>query len=339
MRIGTLVGAMVLVVAACGGTAEEPTPASPSTASTPATTLPPSAPTSTTQATDTDPGLDLPRAAVYAHVVIGLTDAVVSSATPGTYLDDPPTQGSDRHLFIDLTMDFEDGYPGTTEEFAVADFSLRLADGEVIPAVMVDFTRTLRVTDDGPVVSALAFPADDLDLDGASVRFDDGDNVPLSIPLEGPIADPYPIPIAIDDSADVEWEGGCADAPGRVDVLAGEWDLDGGVDHTGREIVRSGSRRAPVGERFLRIDMVATAGGGNCGGTIIEGPEFRIVADGEIIEPTNHFVVDLDDGSSIDLVWGYRVPVDVTTLELVVGFEDGRIAAFPVPIPPELPAP
>jgi hypothetical protein len=137
-------------------------------------------------------------------VVIRFTAAEYANDSPGTRLDDQPEAGEQRYLYLDYDMEFEPGYPGTSEDFEVADFSLVLADGDEIVAEMVDFRRTILVQDDRPQNLALAFPGDGLDLAGAIVMFDNDINEPLVVPLDGPRPeDPYPIRVTIDESDDV----------------------------------------------------------------------------------------------------------------------------------------
>ena len=59
--------------------------------------------------------------------------------------------------------------------------------------------------------------------------FDNDVNEPLIVPLGEPtLDDPYPILVQIDSSGEVEYEGGCSNASGTVNVLDAEWDIDAG---------------------------------------------------------------------------------------------------------------
>ncbi|MEQ8717975.1 MAG: hypothetical protein RIE08_10235 [Acidimicrobiales bacterium] len=313
---------------------EAPTATSTTAAPTTSTTEPPT--TTTTLPPPVDAGLDLPRSGTYAHVVITFTAAEYANDTPGTRLDDEPEVGEERYLYLDYEMEFEQGYPGTSETFEVADFSLVLADGSAVASEMVDFRRRILVQGDGPQSVALAFPGDGYDLGGATVVFDNDVNEPIVIPLDGPEpTDPYPLTVVVDESADVVYEGGCADAPGSVSVLDAEWDVDAGLDEDATRIVGAGTTRTVRGERFVRIRLQGVAGQGNCGGTVFTDDAFRLVIDGLPIGSENSFAKALDNGEGVEVIFGFRVPTDVAELFLDVGVADSTPARFEIPVPDE----
>lgn len=343
---------LALAASACsggddgGGPEEAADPTTTTTTEPPPVTTEPPTTTSTTEATtttttlppDVDAGLDLPRSGVYAHVVITLTSAEYSNDTPGTHLDDAPEQGQDRYLYVDYDMEFEDGYPGTSEDFEVANFRLALADGTEIVSEQVDFRRSVLVQDDRPQSVALAFAGDAFDLAGSSIVYDNEVDEPVSIALDGPVPEEqYPIVVSIDESGDVTYEGGCGDATGGVTVLEAEWDVDGGVDESDDQIVGAGSARTRVGERFVRIRLQATAASGTCGGTVFNDDAFRLLADGLPLGSENSFVTQLDDGEGVEVIFGFRVRVDVVDLELEVGTPAGTTERFEIPVPEILP--
>ena len=341
-RLGLLLVAASLVMAACSTSADESTDVS---TTTPATTSTAASSTTTTVADTTtttvppavDANLELPRAATYASVIIEIVDAEYSNDTPGTYLEDEPDIGDVRYLYLSFVADFEPGYPGASEDFDVASFALILADGTSIAVQKVDFRSTILLSDE-PYASALAFPGDDLDLTGAVLTYDNAVNEPMVLPLDGPVPeDPYPIVVDMDASADVEYEGGCANASGLVNVLGAQWDVDAGVDQDLEEIVGSGTTRTLVGERFVRIRVQAIAGSGSCGGTVLTTDAFRLVVDGLPLGPENNVSELLKDGEGVEIVWGFRVPVDADQITLDVGVPDGLVASIPIDMPDNMP--
>jgi hypothetical protein len=341
-RIGLLLAALSLVAAACSSSADEPadtTTIAPATTSTPAssTTTTIAATTTTTLPPAVDADLELPMSATYASVIFEVVAAEYSNNKPGTYLEDEPDLGDVRYLYLSFVADFEPDYPGTSETFAVADFALNLADGTVIPAEPVDFGRTILLFDE-PYTSALAFPGDDLDLTGSALTYDNAENEPMVLSLEGPVSDdPYPIAVDVEVTADVEYEGGCSNAPGTVHVLDAEWDVDAGVDHDRKEIVRSGTTRTVVGERFVRIRLQSIAGDGSCGGTVLTSDAFRLVVDGLPLGAENRVSELLKDGEGVEIIWGFRVPISAESIALEVGVPDGLVASIPIDMPNNMP--
>ena len=340
-RIGLLLAAVSLVVAACSSTADEPadtTTLAPATTSTTASsTTTTIAATTTTLPPAVDANLELPRSATYASVIFGVVAAEYSNNKPGIYLEDEPDLGDVRYLYLTFVADFEPDYPGTSETFAVADFALNLADGTAIPAEPVDFSRTILLFDE-PYTSALAFQGDDLDLAGSVLTYDNAENEPMVLSLEGPVSeDPYPIAVDVEVTADVEYEGGCSNAPGTVHVLDAEWDVDAGIDHDRKEIVRSGTTRTVVGERFVRIRLQSIAGDGSCGGTVLTSDAFRLVVDGLPLGPENRVSELLKDGEGVEIIWGFRVPIDADSIALEVGVPDGLVASIPIDMPNKMP--
>lgn len=353
-RVAAVSMSLALVFASCSSDEDDTTTTviattittATTTAAPTTTTTTTAAPTTTTAVTTTtttlppniDAGLALPRGATYAHVVFTFTGSEYSNATPGTYLEDDPRIEEDRYLYLRFAADFEPDYPGRSEDFDVADFALLLADGTSITADEVDFRRTIAVTASRPPVSALAFPGDELDLDGAVVVFDNDINEPMVIPLDGPQpADPYPILVLVDATGAADYEGGCTATAGTVKILDAEWDVDGGVDQDGDTIVRAGTHRTIEGERFVRIRLQAIAGGGTCGGTVLTDDAFRLAVDGLPLGSVNSFAMLLNAGEGVEIIFGYRVPVDTEELVLDVGVVDGLVASFPITVPAELP--
>jgi hypothetical protein len=341
-RIGLLLAAVSLVVAACSSSADDPadgTTIAPATTSTTAssTTTTIAATTTTTVPPAVEAALELPRAATYASVIFEVIGAEYSNDEPGTYLEDEPGVGEERYLYLSIIADFEPDYPGKSEDFSVADFALILADGTAIPAEKVDFRGTILLSDE-PQASALAFPGGERDLTGAVLTHDNAENEPMVLTLEGPVPDdPYPIAVDVEATADVEYEGGCSNAPGTVHVLDAEWDVDAGIDHDRKEIVRSGTTRTVVGERFVRIRLQSIAGDGSCGGTVLTSEAFRLVVDGLPLGPENRVSELLKDGEGVEIIWGFRVPVDADSIALEVGVPDGLVASIPIDMPNNMP--
>jgi hypothetical protein len=344
-RLGILLVTVSLVVAACSTSTDDSTDVSATTPATPTTTsTTASSATTTTAGTTTttvppavDANLDLPRATTYASVIIEVVGAEYSNDTPGTYLEDEPDIGDMRYLYLSFVADFEPGYPGTSEDFDVTSFTLILGDGTSMPAEKVDFTSTILLFDE-PYDSALAFPGDNLDLSGAVLTYDNATNEPMVLRLDGPVPDdPYPIVVDVDATAAVEYEGGCSEAPGTVNVLDAEWDVDAGVDQDLKEIVGSGTSRTLVGERFVRVRVQAIAADGSCGGTVLTTDAFRLVVDELPLGPENSFSALLKDGEGVEIVWGFRVPLDADDVALEVGVSDGAVASIPIEKPNDLP--
>ena len=341
-RIGILLAVVSLVATACSSSADDPadsttiTSATTSTTTSSTTTTIPAS-TTTTLPPTVDAGLELPRAGTYASVIFEVIGAEYSNDEPGTYLEDEPQVGEERYLYLSITVDFEPDYPGKSEDFSVTDFALILADGTAIPAEKVDFRGTILLSDE-PQASALAFPGGERDLTGAVLTYDNAENEPMVLTLEGPVPeDPYPIAVDVDVTADVEYEGGCSNATGTVNVLDAEWDVDAGIDHDREEIVRSGTTRSVVGERFARIRLQSIAADGSCGGTVLTSDAFRLVVDGLPLGPENRVAELLKDGEGVELIWGFRVPVDADIVTLEVGVPDGLVASIPIEKPNDLP--
>lgn len=341
-RIGFLLAAISLVAAACSSSADDPADSTtvtsattPTTTSSTTTTI--AATTTTTLPPSVDAGLDLPRSATYASVIFTVVGAEYSNDEPGTYLEDEPGVGEERFLYLSFVADFEPDYPGTSEDFSVEDFALILGDGTTIPAEPVDFHRTILLFDE-PYASALAFPGGEMDLTGAVLTYDNAENEPMVLTLDGPVPeDPYPVFVDVDATAAVEYQGGCANAPGTVNVLDAEWDVDAGIDHNREEIVRSGTTRTIVGERFVRIRLQSIAGSGSCGGTVLTSEAYRLVVDGLPLGPENRSSELLKDGEGVELIWGFRVPIDAESVALEVGVPDGLVASIPIEEPDDLP--
>jgi len=291
------------------------------------------------EVTRRDAGVDLPRGFTYGHVEFELTKVEFANATPGSYLDDEPEPTDEELLFVSFVAQFEDDFPGVTDEWAVDDFQLVTGAGRTIAASGVDFGSVIRVSGQTETEGAVVFPADDDDLEGAVFRLDDGTHLPAEVPLEGTVPpDPYPVAVPLSGEGQVNYEGGCADATGTVRLLGGEWDVDGGVDAKGASILGSGTKRTMPDERFLRLRVQAIAASGTCGGTLVNGDHFRLVVDGL---PLNNENVNrsnlLANGEGVELVWGYRVPVDAKQIELEVGTTTGTTARVPIPLPTGLP--
>lgn len=346
-HLALLLIAASLVMTACGTSTDDSTDVSTTTpAITSTTASSTTVPSTTTTVADTttttvppavDAGLELPRAATYASVIFEIVAGEYSNDTPGTYLEDEPDIGDMRYLYLSFVADFEPGYPATSEDFDVDLFSLTLSDGTSVPVQKVDFRSTILLSDE-PYASALAFPGDDLDLAGSVLTYDNAVNEPMVLPLDGAVPeDLYPIVVDMDASADVEYQGGCANASGYVNVLEAEWDVDAGVDQNLEEIVRAGTTRTLVGERFVRIRVQAIAESGSCGGTVLTADAFRLVVDGLPLGPENNVSELLKDGEGVEVVWGFRVPVDADQITLDVGVSDGLVASIPIDMPDNMP--
>jgi len=346
-RVALVLVAAAIVLAACSDSAGDTTTTSITTTTPPTTTATTTTTTTTTSTTtttttttlppDADAGLDLPRETVYAHITFEISAAKYSNAAPGTYLEDEPGIGDERFLYLDFNADFENEYPGRSADIEIGNFALLLSDGTSITANAVDFARTILLFDEA-VMSALAFPGNDFNLDGAVLVFDNDVNEPMVLPLDGPVpTDPYPILVEVDAGGDAVYEGGCGVAAGTVNVLDAEWDIDGGIDQDREAIIGSGTPRSVVGERFLRVRVQAIAVNGTCGGTVMTSSLFRLVVDGLPLGTENSFVMLLNDGEGAEIIWGFRVPIEAEDVALEVGLPGGDVALFPIPVPAELP--
>lgn len=330
---------LALALAACGGDDDGDDGATfesgPAVATAEPATLTPTPTVTPTPTPTADPlaALDLPRQLVYAHMVFEFTSAQISDVTPNSYGREDERRGETPYLYLDFTVEFEQGYPGRTEEMNVADWRLHLSDGSVVSSEEVRAARRILIQPPDPREHSFAFDVVGHDLAGAVLTFDNGENIPAALPLDGPVpADPYPIRVSIDDDSKVEYEGGCFPAPGQVQLIDAEWDIDGGVDLDGGAMVRAGTTRAANGELFVRIHVEVTADDGNCGGTVMSPKMFRMNTGTGYLEPLNIFIRELDDGEKAEIVWGFRVPVgSVPSLE--VGWEEGQTATFEIPGP------
>ncbi|HEX7094723.1 MAG TPA: hypothetical protein VF183_02490 [Acidimicrobiales bacterium] len=337
MKARWLMGALALVLAASGCSGDDSDVVSGDDDA--VETAPTSIPATTTTAAPTvvrrDAGVQLPRGFTYGNVEFELTKVEFATATPGSYLDDEPEPGDDELLFVSFTAAFEPDFPGVADQWAVDDFKLVTGAGRTIAASGVDFASGVSVSGSTETATAVVFPADDEDLEGAVFRLDDGTHLPAEVPLEGSVPpDPYPVAVAVTGEGAVTYEGGCADATGTVRLLGGEWDVDGGVDATGKAILGSGTTRTLANERFLWLRVQAIAAAGTCGGTLVSGDHFRLVVDGLPLNNENVSRTELlADGEGVELVWGYRVPVSAQQLELEVGTVGGTTVRFPIPPP------
>jgi hypothetical protein len=333
-RVGAAAAAllMAMTAAACGG---DDSSVLPDVTSPPEETVAAETTTTVLEVETTDAGVQLPRGFTYGNVAFELTKVEFSNASPGTYLDDEPEPTDEQLLFVSFTAAFEADFPGVADQWDVDMFQLETAAGRTINASGVDFGSSISVSGPTPTEAAVVFPADEQEIEGASFRLDDGKHLPAEVPLDGTVpADPYPLAATVSGEAAVTYEGGCADAAGTVKVLGGEWDTDRGVNAKGEFIAGNGTQRALADERYLRVRVQSVAAAGTCGGTIVHGDHFRLVADGLPIGSDNVSRSELlANGEGAEFVWAYAVPVDATVVNLEVGTTGGTVATFPVTMP------
>lgn len=285
-----------------------------------------------------DAGFDLPRSTTYAGVELTVDDASFSNGTLATYGQDEPEVDDAERLFLDLVLEFAEGYPGTDSLLPISKFAVVTADGTEIPAEGLEMAAELPITTSATTEATLAFELTEDDLDGASLVYDDAEHEPAVLPLDGDVAEAaYPIRSEVGETATADFPTGCEPVPADVELVATEWDVDGGVDGTGAKIVEGQSSRALVGERWVRAEVRVTAGAGQCGGTHVNHEAFRVSADGSGVTPVNEPSESLEDGASTELTLGFAVPVDAEEVELVVGHADATTHAFALSVPDELP--
>lgn len=325
--------AAALGLVACAGdpdpVAEETVEAvADTTAGTPSPTPP------TPEVTSTTVPLDLPRTVVFGGLATTVREASVGNATPATVLDDDPEPGDGTWAYLDVVADWEDGYPGGSMQVEVAWYALVLADGTEVPAERVDFASAHPLREGQPASFLLAFAVDAADaLDGATLRVEGTGLVPADLPLDDAVRDDdWPVALAGADAVEASIEGGCGDGLATTTLLAGEADLDGGVDHTGDRIVLNGIARATTDHVFVRLTLQTVAQSGSCGGAIVDDEQYRLVVDGLPTTPLNPHVEKLDPGSGTELVFGWLVPAEAN-LELMVGTVDGETASVEVLVP------
>lgn len=334
---------LAVMLVACSGdeTPEDaagvptPSPEAPPEASPEASPTPTPTPSPTPQVVTTEVDLDLPRTVVYANVAVTVVRLAVSNATPATWLDPEPEPGEATHAYAELVLEPELNDPG--DAFEVERFTLELSDGTPVVGEDVAFTSVARPEPGVATSFHVAFPLpEDATVDDGSLVVSEPGRVPARLALSGPpIDDGYPLALTVEGSGTASFAGGCDNAVGTFEVTGAEVDLDAGADHLGDALEPNRSKRAPEGERWLRVGVEVVAQQGTCGGTIVGHDAFRLLVDGLPTAPLNRANVLLDDGAGTALVWGWSFPVDAT-LVLQVGRSDGDTVDVPIRLPEHL---
>lgn len=286
-----------------------------------------------------DAGLDLPRSVTYAGVDVKVVEATWSNAQPATFGRDEPTPGDDVRLFLEVTTEFVDGFPGTDGFFPLSNFTLDTAGGESLRANGADSLAEVPVLSNATSTVVMAFEVAEDDLDGAVLTYDDGEHVSAHLHLTDDVEpSPYPIRDVVDETAAPQLKTGCDPAPADVTLAAVEWDVDGGVGVDGQKLARGVSSRALVDHRWLRVELEVTARVGQCGGTFANQETFRVVADGARIAPLNTLSLTLADGERQAMSYLFSVPVDAAEVALEAGAPNAETATFALEVP-DLPDP
>lgn len=283
--------------------------------------------------------IDLPRTLTYAGVEIDLVAATASNATPATFGDDAPEVDDVTRLYLEVATAYAAGFPGSQGVFPVGDFSLVTDDGSRIAAAGLGISGEVPVAAAGETRTVLVFEVEPADLDGAVLTYDNGENVPASVPIEGPVPDAvYPIRTEVGEAAVPNLRTGCEPAPADVVLTALTWGVDGGVDAAGERLLAGRTSRAAVDHRLLTVDLGVTARVGACGGTYANHQQVVLEVDGEAMAPINSYSVTLADGDAAELIFVFEVPVDAGELTLVVGAEGGTHGfGVPTPVPDDAP--
>lgn len=280
-RWAVLVVATAVILAGCssGDDAAD----APTTTATPApsATEPPAAssdPEDGTEVVDRDADLDLPRTMTYAGVDISVIAATFSNATPSTVANDEPQVGDDELLYLELATVFVEGYPGANGLFNVDDFAIVTVTGDEIVGRGADNRSEVPVRDGSTSTAFVAFEATSDDLDGASLVLDDGEHERSEVPLTDDVPDAvYPIRTEVGTTSTAGLKSGCDPVPAQVELVATEWDVDGGVGVDDERLIQGETSRVDAGERFVRAELSVTAGAGQCGGTFLVAVSARRV--------------------------------------------------------------
>lgn len=332
-----LVLALVLSAGACSSGGDEDGSTSPPTTETTSasTTTAPDEPGDTVTSTDAD--LELPRSVIYAGVELEVTGATWSNALPSSFGRDEPVLGEAELLFLELRTAFVDGFPGDDGFMPVRHFVIETDGGERLEATGVDDLAEVPVKASADGSAVLAFELDPDDLDGAKLVYADGEHVPATLPLEGEVpTSPYPIRTEIGEAAEPVLFTACDPAQADVELVAVEWDVDGGVGVDGAKLARGRSSRAQVEHRWLRAEVVVTARTVPCGGTFANQETFRVEADGETIEPANVYSLTLEGGDTEPMTFLFEVPAEAAEVALDAGALGEQTATFELEVP-ELP--
>lgn len=279
-------------------------------------------------------GLDLPRTTVFAGVELELTGAHWSNATPPTYARAEPIAGPDVLLFLDLTTRFLPGYPGDDGFMPVRHFVIETASGERRAATGVDYLVEVPIRTSAESKVVLAFEITEDEVEGAVLTYDDATRVPAHIPLTGSVEpSPYPMRVEVNEVAVPHLATGCEPVPTEVQLIAVEWDVDGGVAEDGTKLARGQSSRVLVDHRWLRAELEVTAGAGQCGGTFANQETFRLLVDGAGQAPFNTYSLTLDDGQVAPMTFLFQVPLDATEVALDAGARNATTVTFPIDVP------
>lgn len=332
--------ALGLVLAACGGDdggGDEDGDGAPATSTSPVAAVDDDA--AAGELVEEELDVDLPRTLTYAGVEVDIVAATVSNATPSTFGEDDPQVDDESRLYLEVATAFAEGFPGDDGVFPVDNFVIVTADDESIPAGGLGVSGEVPISASAETRTVLVFDVDPADLDGATFAYDNGENVPASVPIEGTVLDAlYPIRTEVGEAAVPNLRTGCDPAPADVVLTALTWGVDGGVDAAGERLLAGRTSRALADHRILTVDLGVTARVGACGGTYANHQQVALEVDGEAMAPINSYSVTLADGDAAELIFAFEVPTDAGTIDLVVGAEGGTHAfSVPTPVPATAP--
>ncbi len=256
-----------------------------------------------------------------------VTDVVESNETWRTYGGSGQPEESDKrflYVYLDVTNKL------TKLPLALQSdvFYLDTGDGEV-EGLRLWSQAASKVVDPGETVhyiTGFQVP-DDFELADGQLVIAESGRVPASVVLAGPPdAQAYPIEAELgDEPSPINTGDACDDL--TVDPTLAVIDLDAGIDASGINGEIDGGRRAKAGERFLRIDIHATADNHECA---VRADFFRLQADGKAIEASNRLATSVKPGGTLDFSLVYRVPVGAQDIALLAGAVSGSEKPFPL---------
>ena len=336
---------LVLLVAGCGGggddvpdpTATETLAASGGSGGGP-TTVPPLTVTQSPPAATPTPepptleqreSTEVPRSVRFSDMTYTITDAVVTNATLRSYDGPEPEPSEDVHLVLHLTVENE--LNGRVQHFDLNFFKLESGDG-TLDAVQVPGQPVFTAQAASAIDVLIAFEVtEDFEFAGATLVVAEPGTEPASLPLTGVVPESgYPFEVEAEPGDHAFTSGPC---DMTVTPLSAQIDLDARIDGVGSASAIDGSRRAGIGERFLRLDMRVTLATGGCVVGTVGDPLFRLQIDGVPRGAINNVNFLMDPGEASDFQLLYRVPEDATDLVLLAGDPAGVVAEIVVTAP------
>jgi hypothetical protein len=269
------------------------------------------------------------RSVRFADMTYTVTHAVVTNATLRSYGGPEPEPSEDVHLVLHLTVENE--LNGRVQHFDLDFFKLE-SGGDTLDAVQVPGQPVFTAQAAGAVDVLIAFEvAEDFDFAGSTLVVAEPGTEPAPMPLTGTVpASGYPFEVEAEPGDHAMTSGPC---DMTVTPLLAEVDLDARIDGVGSASAIDGSRRAAIGERFLRLDMQVTVVAGSCVVGTVGDAIFRLEIDGVPRGAINNVNFLIDPGETSDFQLLYRVPEDAAELVLLAGQPTGTVAEIAVTAP------